>query len=260
MSISHPVRRSVVSIACLSVAVSVGAAACGPANYDGPAHFPETTHGHVGEILTIGGSVSPQGGFAALAPAPAPISEARCADDSICEVLVEEGRAYVGGKAPGKTEVLVRYTHPTSKVVGEARVAVSIGAARTRRLIEVGPRKDGTGKELTLLPDAPGGGEYSCEIATVDPGQLETGRGITGYAAGYVCHEPLAMASGARYFGRAHPGKDQKGAFVCIDTTTRGADTAAVWVYEIAGGNGAGKLVGTRGDGKSGVCARAKPQ
>lgn len=230
------------------------AAACGPPNYEGPARFPAGLHAHAAELVSLQGDIHGTGAGYAPAPIHPKVTRASCVDAAVCEVEVRDGRVLVGGKAAGRTEVVVEYAHPVTKQVLEARVPVTFAPPRPLRMLEVGPRVEPGADDLVALA-GPGGVTYACVLTALDAA-LDAGHVMRGMTRAYACTEPVKLSSGGKYHGAGTgAGEGARALHVCVHETTAGANPTALWIYEGKDGGQAGELLEVRGERKD-VCAR----
>lgn len=219
-------------------------AGCGPPPYHGPASFQPVVGGHVGQIISFTGWVSPNATIGAPAPSPAKVLGARCVDEGVCEATVIDEIAVIGGRKVGATDVIIDYEHPTDHTRHTERVPVKITESSLFPLA-VGPHRSappGAPHVITVLPDVktPDGrlATYFCGASGAqESDRFELGDLMRGEGHVIACVAPVRLPSGQDYLGdlnlpeMAHHRSTQDIVYVCEHVKTRGADVLSLQIY-----------------------------
>ncbi|RYE84750.1 MAG: hypothetical protein EOO75_17750 [Myxococcales bacterium] len=172
-----------------------------PTPYAGQARVsPPRAAGDVGGYVVLGAYLDPEATMHTGAPRVVDLTDARCVDESLCEVTLRGGLAVVGGKKEGEGDVRLSFVQPNG---GESTVQV-VRVRFSPRPVQgfaLGPHRDPDPRTaLVLEPPAPDGGptRYRCYLGR-PPAQLDAGDLTRGEAHVHTCTPGVEVAPGRWY-------------------------------------------------------------
>lgn len=187
--------------------------------------------GDVGGYVEIAATLQPGTAMHTGAPQVAALTEARCLDESVCETALREGKALVGGKKEGTSEVRLAFVQPNG---GETTVQTVTVRFRARHTVgfSIGPQAPAMGAARVLeLGSAHSPSRYRCAVQKLS--FLDAGDATRGDAHMYACSPGLELAPGRWYLPSGdHPATPSSAAvFVCQRQRVGTGERASLVVF-----------------------------
>lgn len=203
-----------------------------PKPYSGRAAVSEREMtGDVGGYVELGAYLEPGTSLHTGAPRAVTLREARCMDESVCETALRDGKALVGGKKEGASDVRLTFVQPNGGELTVQTVEVRF-RARAVTGFTVGPQPPAASalRELDLgagtVPS-----KYRCFSQTLS--FLDAGDVTRGDARTYACTPGVELAPGRWYLPSGeHPTHSAPTAlFVCQRQLVGSSERTSLVVY-----------------------------
>lgn len=237
--------------------------ACPSTGYEGPVEVPQVEAAvPVGAYVSLGPFLRGR-----YAPAPAMGVSAKCVDDSMCDVAVVGSEVRVGGKKPGRAEVVVAYKEADGQP-GASRVFVNFADGL---LDPIEPGKQTYAPEvLQTLEQVQLGGRkanFACARDGAPNDERELGEKLDlgspgrGNARLFTCLEARKLGSTDAYYrfsslgvGYTETSTPEERVIVCAHARPESSDYLSLSIYQYI--DGVPVLLERRGEA-SDVCALA---
>lgn len=220
--------------------LALGLTGC-PTPYSGQARVPSPrAAGDVGGYVVLGAYLAPEAPLHTGAPRVVDLTEARCVDESLCEVTLRNGLAVVGGKRAGQGDVRLSFVQPSGGEASVQVVSVTFSPRPTRPLA-VGPRREESPGAAVVLeqPGQPGPTRYRCYRQHTSS-RLDLGDLTRGEAELHACTPGVEVSPGHWYLpsgdapsapiGAGAPDRAQQ-RLACQRVATRSGERTSLAVY-----------------------------
>lgn len=212
-----------------------------PSPYSGKAEVPaRELAGDVGGYVEVSASLQPGTALHSGAPSQVALREARCLDESVCEVALQGGKALVGGKKEGETEVRLAFVQPNGGETTVQTVKVRFRTRPTRGFALGQP-----GAEVAHVahvierPSTAGPSTFRCVLGRADTLRTEDRDG--GWADVFRCTAGRELSPGHWYLPSGdRPSTDPStpSLVLCRHRLSRSGEVAAIATYRDEPGAG----------------------